>query len=302
MGISVCALYGRLTGRGLLTACEADVLGALAMLASYLSAMGRTVPHFIDWTIQHRENPNRLLAWHCGNAPSCLANNPAKTAVRSRKDMTGRLPIARRDPDSGLAQFQIKPGRVTFCRLAEYDNEWKMLITTGEIIPSDETLAGTWAWVQVKDHARLYRTLVEEGFVHHASMIHGDQAQVLVLACKFLGHPPCRRGVEGDFSLQRTRECESIPLKDRVAVGGSHSGCRRRFAMRRKVLRGGDAPRMLGAGRLRIGRRRWRQTDKHHVLLFPRRQDVGTGIARRDDDERLHEGEPVRQVHRGMPQ
>lgn len=52
---------------------------------------------------------------------------------------------------------------------------------------SEETLAGRWAWVQVKDHARLYRTLVEEGFIHHASMIHGDQPEVLVLACKFLG-------------------------------------------------------------------------------------------------------------------
>jgi hypothetical protein len=28
---------------------------------------------------------------------------------------------------------------------------------------------------------------VEEGFVHHASMIHGDQTRALVLACKFLG-------------------------------------------------------------------------------------------------------------------
>jgi L-fucose isomerase-like protein len=190
MGISVCGVYGRLTGQGLLTACETDVLGALAMLVSYQSAMGRTVPHFIDWTIQHRENPNRLLAWHCGNAPSCLARDPARTALRSRNDMTGTLPIPERDPDSGLAQFQIRPGRVTFCRLAEYDNEWKMLITTGEIVPSEETLAGTWAWVQVKDHARLYRTLVEEGFVHHASMIHGDQARALILACKFLGIRP----------------------------------------------------------------------------------------------------------------
>lgn len=190
MGISVCALYGRLTGQGMLTACETDVLGALAMLVSYQSAMGETVPHFIDWTIQHRENPNWLLAWHCGNAPSCLARDPARTALRSRNDMTGTLPIAKRDPMAGLAQFQIKPGRVTFCRLVEYDNAWKMLITTGEIIPSEETLAGTWAWVQVKDHARLYRTLVEEGFVHHASMIHGDQTQVLILACKFLGIRP----------------------------------------------------------------------------------------------------------------
>jgi L-fucose isomerase-like protein len=190
MGISVCALFGRLTAQAMLTACETDVLGALAMLVSYQSAMGATVPHFIDWTIQHRERPDLLLAWHCGNAPSCLANNPARTALRSRSDMKGTLPIVDRDPNAGLAQFQVKPGRVTFCRLAEYDDQWKMLIAAGEIVPSEETLAGTWAWVQVKDHARLYRTLVEEGFVHHASMIHGDQTRALALACKFLGIVP----------------------------------------------------------------------------------------------------------------
>ncbi len=61
-----------------------------------------------------------------------------------------------------------------------------MLISCGEIVPSEETLAGTWAWVQVKDHPRLYRTLVEEGFIHHASMIHGNQVKALRLACKFL--------------------------------------------------------------------------------------------------------------------
>ena len=66
------------------------------------------------------------------------------------------------------------------------NRRWKMLIARGEIIPSDETLAGTWAWVEVKDHAALYRTLVEEGFIHHASMVHGDQVDALVEACKFM--------------------------------------------------------------------------------------------------------------------
>jgi L-fucose isomerase-like protein len=190
MGISVCSLYGRLTGKHMLTACEADVLGALAMLTSYLAAMGETLPHFIDWTIQHRDNPNQLLAWHCGNAPTSLARDPKATALRSRLDMKGELPIPEHDPMAGLAQFQIKPGIVTFCRLAEYDDEWKMLITTGEIVPSDEELAGTWSWVEVKDHDRLYRTLVEEGFIHHASMVHGDQTAALLQACKFLNIKP----------------------------------------------------------------------------------------------------------------
>jgi len=190
LGISVCAVYGRLTERGMLTACEADVLGALSMLVNHQAALGATVPHFIDWTIRHRENPNQLLAWHCGNAPFCLAKDPKKTALRSRRDMKGALPVEEGDLSAGLGQFQIKPGQVTFCRLAEYDDQWKMLIASGEIMPSDEVLSGTWSWVQVRDHDSLYRTLVEEGFVHHASMIHGNQTQALVEACKFLGIKP----------------------------------------------------------------------------------------------------------------
>ena len=187
MGISVCNSYGRLTGKGMLTACETDVLGALSMIVNYQAALGQTLPHFVDWTIQHRENPNRLLSWHCGNAPISLAADPSKVALRSRRDMNGCEPVTEGDAQAGLYQFQIKPGVVTFCRLAEYDNEWKMLIATGEIVPTDETLAGTWSWVEVSDHAKLYRTLVEEGFIHHASMIHGDYSQALLEACKFLG-------------------------------------------------------------------------------------------------------------------
>jgi len=190
MKISVCALYGRLTGKGMLTACETDVLGALSMLVNYRAALDAVVPHFVDWTIQHRDDPNRLLAWHCGNAPVALANDPGAVALRSRKNMTGELPVPEEDEQAGLYQFQLKPGPVTFCRLVEYDDQWKMLITGGEIVPSDETLAGTWSWVAVRDHARLYRTLVEEGFIHHASMIHGDQREALKQACKFLSIQP----------------------------------------------------------------------------------------------------------------
>jgi len=190
MGISVCAVYGRLTGQGMLTACETDILGALAMLVQQRVALGETVPHFIDWTIRHRENPNWLLAWHCGNAPTCLAADPQQTALRSRRDMKGESPVECGDPMAGLNQFQIKPGVVTFCRLAEYDDRWKMLITTGTVVPSEETLSVTWGWVEVADHDKLYRTLVEEGFVHHASMIHGDYTKTLLEVCKFMDIEP----------------------------------------------------------------------------------------------------------------
>ncbi|MHB1295884.1 MAG: L-fucose/L-arabinose isomerase family protein [Anaerolineae bacterium] len=190
MGISLCAVFGRLTQQGMLTACEADILGAVSMRVNYDAALGTQPPHLVDWTIQHREDPNRLLAWHCGNAPICLAADPSSTALRARTDMQGALPIQPGNPVAGLYQFQVRPGVVTFCRLAEYDGRWKMLIAQGEIEHADETLAGTWAWVRVPDHARLYRTLVEEGFIHHASMAHGDQRAALLQACKFLDITP----------------------------------------------------------------------------------------------------------------
>ncbi len=190
LGISLCAMYGRLTGRHMLTACEVDVLGAMAMLVNYQAALGLALPHFIDWTIQHRDDDNVLLTWHCGNAPVCLADSPDKTALRSRGNMTGALDPEPGDGQAGLYQFQVRPGEVTFCRLQEQDGEWKMLIATGEIEASDEDLAGTWGWVRVSDHAKLYRTLVEEGFIHHASMIHGNQTAALLQACKFLDIEP----------------------------------------------------------------------------------------------------------------
>jgi len=65
-----------------------------------------------------------------------------------------------------------------------------MLIASGRIMPSDETLAGTWSWVQVRGHDLLYGTLVEEGFIHHASLVHGDQVAALREACRFLGVRP----------------------------------------------------------------------------------------------------------------
>jgi L-fucose isomerase-like protein len=188
--ISTCSSFGRMTEQGMLTACEVDVMGSLAMLTQFAAARGEVIPHFIDWTIQHRDNPNWLLAWHCGNAPASLAADPTRSALRSRRNMAGTDEVTEGDLSAGLYQFQIKPGIVTFCRLQEYEGDWKMLIATGEIVPSDDELAGTWSWVEVADHEELYRTLVEEGFVHHANIMHGDQADVLLEVCLFLDIEP----------------------------------------------------------------------------------------------------------------
>jgi len=183
-GISACLTLGRLTEAGIMTACEVDIHGALTMLVQYLASLKATVPHFIDWTIQHQREKDVFLAWHCGNAPMGLKARDSQIYLKSHSILGELLGPERCE---GTAEFQLKEGKVTLSRIVEYDGEFKMLITKGKIIPSKDKLRGSWSWVKVSDLANLYRTLVEEGFTHHASMIHGDLSDSLVEFCRFTG-------------------------------------------------------------------------------------------------------------------
>lgn len=183
-GVCSCAPMGRLTDQGVMTSCEVDIYGALTMLIQFLASLKTTPPHFIDWTIQRQEEENVFLAWHCGNAPPSLACEECPVVLRTQSVIERTLGS---EISEGTLEFQLKPGPVTICRLVEYDGEFKMLVTKGEIKQSQQKLRGSWSWVEVPDLAFLYRVLVEEGFIHHASLIHGDYTKAIVDACKFLG-------------------------------------------------------------------------------------------------------------------
>ena len=183
-GISSCLTMGRLTEQGIMTACEVDVHGTLTMLAQYLASLKETVPHFIDWTIQHQSMENVFLAWHCGNAPQILAAKDSPVCLRAHSILGPALGL---EKSEGTAEFQLREGEVTFNRIVEYDGQFKMLITKGKIISGKDKLRGSWSWVEVPDLERLYRILAEEGFTHHASMIHGDITSSLLEFCKFTG-------------------------------------------------------------------------------------------------------------------
>jgi len=183
-GVTPCFVMGRLTDSGIMAACEVDIYGALTMLIQYLATLKTTPPHFIDWTIRHHERENVFLAWHCGNAPPSLACPGCPVRLRYHSI------IARSRGAGGCwgtGEFRLKPGPVTICRLAEYDGMFKMLVTKGRILESGGELRGSWSWVEVVDLDRLYKVLVEEGFVHHASIVHGDYVDAIKEACKFLG-------------------------------------------------------------------------------------------------------------------
>jgi L-fucose isomerase-like protein len=185
-GISSCLTMGRLTEQGYPAACEVDLHGALTMLVQFLVSLKNVPPHFIDWTIQHQDDSNKFFAWHCGNAPQCLL-------AKSDSVKVSKHSILALDNSYGTAEFQLKEGVVTLNRLVEYDGEFKFLITKGRIVSDPRKLRGSWSWVEVDDLKELYDTLVYEGFIHHASMIHGDYVDSLVEFCRFTGIEPVVR-------------------------------------------------------------------------------------------------------------
>lgn len=186
-GISPCYAMGRLTDKGVMTSCEVDVYGALTMLVQYLASFGKFSPHFIDWTIKHQAEEDTFLAWHCGNAPPSLAFDPEQVRIKYQSVLGVSLGV---DRSQGTAEFQLKEGTVTLCRLQEHNGDFKMLITTGEAVHADQDLRGSWSWIKVEDLDDLYSTLIHEGFVHHASMIHGDYLEPIADACMYLGIEP----------------------------------------------------------------------------------------------------------------
>ena len=184
-GIAACSTFGRLTSKGMMTACEVDVLGTLDMIVQNAVTLGE-IPHFIDWTIQHRSRPNTFLSWHCGNGPTCLrAPNSPVTLRNRRRPLDVAIPAD--DTGAGIWEFALKTGPVTFSRVVEYNGEFKMLVTKGEVIEDPARESGSASWVQVPDLQKLYATMVEEGFIHHASMIYGDQTKALATFCKLTG-------------------------------------------------------------------------------------------------------------------
>lgn len=184
IGLSPCVSMGRLTNSGIMCACEVDIHGAITMAVQHLLTARKDVPHFIDWTIQNQENENIFLAWHCGNAPVSLRCETCKPRIDTHSVLGWQIGY---DKSYGTGEFQLKDGFLTINRLGEIGGKFKMLSTTGETVPDDRVLRGSWKWVKVNDLKKLYRTIIEEGFVHHASMIFGDLRKEMDLFCKFTG-------------------------------------------------------------------------------------------------------------------
>ncbi len=183
VGLTPCLTNGRLTRMGIPVACEGDVLGALSMLLQRELTRGAAIPWLADILMLHPTQPDRFLAWHCGNASAELAGPDGRPQARPHCSFAPDFPAA-----AAAAEFPLAGGEVSLNRLVEHHGEYRLLHVPGRIVPSADSMRGAWGWVAVEDRDRMLRTVVEEGFVHHVSLVAARLAPLVSEASRYLGY------------------------------------------------------------------------------------------------------------------
>ena len=171
---SACAIEGELSNRGLPTACETDVWGALSALVAQAASIGTEAAFLADWTYRHPTNDNAELIWHGGPFPSSLAgtNYPAKFNKTPR--------------GSHEAWWELKKGDITMLRFDELNGEYYMFCGAGKAVDGPET-TGTWVWIEVDSWKRWEEKLMYGPYIHHVAGVYGDYTVILGEVCRYLG-------------------------------------------------------------------------------------------------------------------
>lgn len=183
VGLTPCLTNGRLTRLGIPVACEGDVLGALSMLLQRELTRGRATPWLADILMLHPSEKDRFLAWHCGNASVDLASPGGRPRARPHCSFAPDFPGA-----IAAGEFTLREGEVSLNRLVEHGGEFRMLHVPGRIVASSDRMRGSWGWVAVADREKMLRTVVEEGFVHHVSLVAGALGPLVAEVSRYLGY------------------------------------------------------------------------------------------------------------------
>jgi L-fucose isomerase-like protein len=175
-GLMPCATLGRLADDGFVCACEADMHGAVTLLA--LQWLSGAAPLLADLVAMDTQ-ANTVSLWHCGNAPACLAREgeePLLTVHCNR-----RIGIA--------GNFAIRPGPATLARLGVGPRGYRLLAIDGELLdePSNRFMGNTAVFRPKGEAQQLLNTIIEDGWEHHMAIVTGHIVAELDALARLLG-------------------------------------------------------------------------------------------------------------------
>lgn len=176
-GVASCLAMSMMGERGMPSACETDVMGALTM---YLMQLASGEPSgYMDWNNGFASDRNKCVNIHCSNYPKRFIGGKATI---------GCLDIMSRsigeDICFGALKCVLAPGPITFAKASTDDFIGKIKFYTGEGMFTDDPIQtpGGPGVCHVENLQELMRYLCKNGFEHHVAINRSLIADILAEA------------------------------------------------------------------------------------------------------------------------
>ncbi|MBZ0302530.1 MAG: L-fucose/L-arabinose isomerase family protein [Anaerolineae bacterium] len=185
-GVVPCTLMSMSSNKLNPSACETDIVGALAMLAMQL-ASGRPSA-LVDWNNNYGDDPDKGVVFHCSNLPKDVFVDDIPV-MDYQEIIAGSVG---KENTFGTIYGRIKESPFTYLRISTDDFAGKIVAYTGEGVFTDDPIDtfGGYGVVKVPRLQELLAYICENGFEHHVSINQSKVASAVHEAfTKYLGWP-----------------------------------------------------------------------------------------------------------------
>ena len=173
-GCAACLSMSMMSSRGLPSACETDVMGAVSLLA-LLKASG-VAPVYQDWDNNYVGDTDRCVNVHCSNYPAA--------AFREKPEIANLDILATTlgtEYSFGALKGRVRPDKMTFLKVSTDDRRGviKCYLGQGEFTDDPLETFGGVAVCHVKNLDGLMHYVAKNGFEHHVAIVQAECADIL---------------------------------------------------------------------------------------------------------------------------
>jgi L-fucose isomerase-like protein len=177
-----CSIMSMMSNELLPSACEVDVMGAVAMYALQIAGGGPSA--LFDWNNNYGDDPDKLVVFHCSNT--------ATSFMKEVKPGFNAMAVKSNPLDSCYCTLHgyLKPGPIGWARFSTDDDHGRVVGCIGDGVVTGDPLDtfGTTGVVKMPNTQKLLRFLAENGFEHHVAMNYSPRTAVLSEALtKYMG-------------------------------------------------------------------------------------------------------------------
>jgi L-fucose isomerase-like protein len=164
-GVVPCTLMSMLSNLGLSSACEVDIMGAVAMYA--LAQASGKPSALVDWNNNFGDDPNKGVLFHCSNLPKDVFEG--QPAMDFQEIIAGTVG---KENAFGTVVGRVKAAPFTYLRASTDDATGKIraYVGEGELTKDSLQTFGGYGVVKIPDLQKLLRYICENGFEHHVAV------------------------------------------------------------------------------------------------------------------------------------